>query len=283
MTSTENNDLTPSTGSDNPTADVAPDQQTVLRHGNGWTTTLRILAAVNTLLIALVFFYFLYAALSLTLILDLIDFDDSGLIAAITVIGAVVGFLSFLASLWVTLSLSPKPRVGSSRRFVALAAVIGGNAAALAFSAFQMSSLGALIALVYILVTVQAWRSCYRNQQPQSRKFFVLTASLFMFVPLTLFMTGTSSITAVALQGVNGTVGDKIRDDAKVDIARLQADQLWKVAQAEAAFGPRDITVELIVDAASEYGIDYDPETGKVGLEDTDTYLCTTGPQDQPC
>jgi hypothetical protein len=288
MTSTENNDLTPSGGYDNPTADVAPDQQTLLRYGNGWTTTLRILAAVNTLLIALVLFYFLSAALQMTLFFAVINFDDSGLIASITVIGVVVAILSFLASLWVTLSLSPKPRVGSSRRFVALAAVIGGNAAALAFSAFQRSSLGAVVALVYILVTVQAWRSCYRNQQPQSRRLFVLTASLLMFLPLTSLMTGTSSITAAALQAVNGTVGDEIRASAKkeTDTSRAEswAEEVWFNARISAIFDSAEVELVHVSNAAEEVDAAYDPATGLLTTSDgLEWYLCTTGPQQQAC
>lgn len=258
-----------------PVSDHAP--------SNVWTMALRIVAGLNVAGVLLLGYSLYIASALFTGFSQMADVTTtpSSVPVALALGGALI---LTCAAVWVTLSLSPSPRVKPTRRLVATAFMIGGNSAAVLLALLAGSVSGVVVGVAIIGLTVVAWRSSYRIAARHSIiRFLLLTAAV---APLALFVTAPLTLFASTF-GPSSPVAEQVQLEARTSYTRATATQVWMSANAFAAFaedGDGEVTVADIAKGAEDVGARYDQQSGLLTVENgVPIYVCATGVQDQPC
>jgi hypothetical protein len=167
--------------------------------GTPWTLTLQVLTALNVVGIALLTYAFVVAVLVVSGFRQLVT--PATVFELVTSSVALpAGVLAAVVTGWVVLSLSPSPRVGPTRRSVALCLVLGGGFVGLIFAFVAASLVGALVSLGTLAVIVQTWDGTYRELSPLSGR--ALIACSVLLAPICLFTTAAGSLAPSILRHI---------------------------------------------------------------------------------
>lgn len=198
-------------------------------------------------------------------------------------LGLLGGIIVIGMAMFVHLSLVVRKDASMRRRLIAAAMIVSGNIASLLYGLYLKSIGGVVIAVLSTALVVVGWKRRYGV--PIKRDLVTAGIVAALLSPLCAIAVTPVTSYAVMLFAASDEAADSDGDTGDT-ITAMYAESVHRAARAYAAYDSLSVpTTENIAAAAVDAGMQYDPETGKLTLEDgaTTWFVCPQGPQSSAC